>query len=57
MDNFKKYIGKKITVTIDRKMGSKHPKWGFIYPNNYGYIPNTIQMPSNDSTGSKTPRT
>ena len=42
MDNFKKYIGKKITVTIDRKMGSKHPKWGFIYPNNYGYIPNTI---------------
>lgn len=42
MDDFKKYIGKKITVTVDRKMGSKHPKWGFIYPNNYGYIPNTV---------------
>ena len=42
MDDFKKYIGKKVTVTVDRKMGSKHPKWGYIYPNNYGYIPNTV---------------
>ena len=42
MDYFKKYIGKKVTVTVDRKMGSKHPKWGYIYPNNYGYIPNTV---------------
>lgn len=23
-------------------MGSKHPKWNFIYPLNYGYIPNTV---------------
>ena len=23
-------------------MGSKHPKYGFIYPVNYGYVPNTI---------------
>jgi len=42
MNNFKNYIGKKVSVTIDRKLGSKHPKWGFIYLNNYGYIPNTI---------------
>ena len=34
MDDFKKYIGKKVTVTVDRKMGSKHPKWGYIYPKN-----------------------
>ncbi|MFR8103502.1 MAG: inorganic diphosphatase [Clostridia bacterium] len=27
---------------MDRPMGSKHPKWDFIYPVNYGYIPNTI---------------
>lgn len=20
-------------------MGSKHPKWGFVYPINYGYLP------------------
>lgn len=23
-------------------MGSKHPKKGFIYPVNYGFIPNTL---------------
>ena len=38
----KQYIGKTITAKIDRKMGSKHPKYGFIYPINYGYIPDTI---------------
>ena len=40
--NTKSYIGKTITAKIDRKMGSKHPKHGFIYPINYGYVPNTI---------------
>lgn len=38
----KSYIGKTITARIDRQMGSKHPKYGFVYPINYGYIPNTI---------------
>jgi inorganic pyrophosphatase len=41
-DNNEAYIGKIVTAKIDRKMGSKHPKYGFIYPINYGYIPNTI---------------
>ena len=27
---------------MDRKMGERHPKYNFIYPVNYGYIPNTI---------------
>ena len=36
------YIGKFVYVHIDRPLGSKHPKHGFIYPVNYGYIPNTI---------------
>ena len=36
------YIGKIVEVKIDRKMGSKHPTYGFIYPVNYGYVPNTI---------------
>lgn len=36
------YINKIIEVKIDRPLGSKHPKHGFIYPCNYGYIPNTI---------------
>lgn len=38
----KDYIGKIVNVVIDRPFGSKHPKHGFIYPVNYGYIPNTI---------------
>ncbi len=31
-----------VTVKMDRPMGSKHPKHGFVYPVNYGFIPNTI---------------
>ena len=37
----KHYIGTTVTITIDRPLGSKHPKWGFEYPINYGYVPNT----------------
>lgn len=36
------YIGKEITVKIDRPLGSKHPKHDMVYPINYGYIPGTI---------------
>lgn len=36
------YLDKTLEVTIDRPLGSKHPKYGFIYPVNYGYVPNTI---------------
>ena len=35
------YIGKIISIKIDREFGTKHPKHGFIYPVNYGYVPNT----------------
>lgn len=38
----KQYLNKVVTVTMDRQMGSKHPKHGFIYPVNYGYIEGTI---------------
>ena len=41
MDNYN-YLGKMIKIKIDRPLGSKHPKHGFIYPVNYGYVPNTI---------------
>ena len=40
MDN-KEYLGKTLNIKIDRQFGSKHPKHGFIYPVNYGYVPNT----------------
>lgn len=35
------YIGNKVKVKIDRKLGSIHPKHGFVYHINYGYVPNT----------------
>ena len=34
------FIGKTVDVTIDRPLGSKHPEAGFIYPVNYGFLPN-----------------
>ncbi len=40
--NSKDYLGKVIRINIDRPLGSKHPKHGFFYPINYGYVPNTI---------------
>ena len=36
------YIGKIVEVKIDRPLGSKHPKYGFEYPVNYGFVPGTI---------------
>ncbi len=42
MLNSKSYLNTLVNVHIDRKMGSKHPKHDYIYPVNYGYIPNTI---------------
>lgn len=38
----KEYLGKEVTVEIDRPLGSRHPKHGFMYMINYGFIPNTI---------------
>ena len=38
----KKYLDTIVSVKIDRPLGSKHPKHGFFYPVNYGFIPNTI---------------
>jgi inorganic pyrophosphatase len=36
------HLGEKIKIKIDRPMGSKHPKHGFIYPVNYGFVPGVI---------------
>ena len=41
MDNLE-YLGKQVHVVMDRPLGSIHPKHGFFYPVNYGYIPNTV---------------
>ena len=36
------YLGKILKVKIDRPLGSAHPKHGYIYPVNYGFIPDTV---------------
>jgi len=41
MINSLSFLGQKVNVVIDRPLGSKHPKHGFTYEVNYGYIPNT----------------
>lgn len=40
--NAKDYLGKEVSIKIDRQLGSRHPKHGFMYMLNYGFIPNTI---------------
>lgn len=36
------FLEKEVEVTMDRPLGTKHPKHGFIYLLNYGYIKGTI---------------
>lgn len=38
----KEFLDKVVTVKIDRPLGSKHPKHGFVYTVNYGYIPGVV---------------
>lgn len=36
------YLGKNVNIKIDRKLGSRHPKHGFMYMLNYGFVPDTV---------------
>ena len=42
MENSISYLNKTVSVKIDRPLGSRHPKHGFFYTVNYGYVPNTV---------------
>lgn len=42
MDYSTKYLWKIVKVKIDRPLWTKHPKHGFVYWLNYGFIPNTV---------------
>ena len=37
----KAFLGKEVEIIIDRPIGSRHPKYDFVYEVNYGYIPDT----------------
>jgi inorganic pyrophosphatase len=36
------WLGRSVTVRVDRPLGSRHPRWGFVYEVNYGYLPGVI---------------
>lgn len=36
------WLGLRVTVVIDRPIGSAHPEHGFRYETNYGYVPGFI---------------
>ncbi len=38
----KAFLGKLVTVEMDRPLGSQHPTHGFEYLVNYGYLPNVL---------------
>lgn len=38
----KSFLGKEVTLIIDRPLGSRHPEHDFIHEANYGFVPNTI---------------
>jgi inorganic pyrophosphatase len=38
----RKFLNKEVEVVIDRQLGTKHPKHGFVYEANYGYIEGVI---------------
>ena len=35
-------LGRVVALLIDRPLGSRHPRHGFLYPVNYGYLPGTL---------------
>ena len=34
----KQLLNKQVKIVIDRPVNSTHPKWGFMYECNYGYV-------------------
>lgn len=38
----RQFLGKSVTLIIDRPLGSLHPTHNFPYLVNYGYVPDTI---------------
>lgn len=41
------FLRKVVTAVIDRPLHSHHPKWGFVYPVNYGCLPG-VPAPDGD---------
>jgi len=35
------FLQKEVKIQIDRPLGTKHPKYGWVYQLNYGFVPGT----------------
>lgn len=44
----KSFIGKRVSVKIDRPKGSRHPEFGFLYEVNYGFVPGVKALDGDD---------
>ncbi|MGH4013696.1 MAG: inorganic diphosphatase [Pseudonocardiaceae bacterium] len=42
------YLHQRVQLRIDRPAGSRHPKYGYHYPINYGYVPGVIAPDGDD---------
>lgn len=42
--NAKDFLGKSVKVKMDRPLHTKHPKYGWEYKLNYGFIPDTKSL-------------
>ena len=42
MKEIKDFLGKIVTVKMDRPLATKHPKYDFVYLLNYGFVPDTM---------------
>lgn len=41
MTSARSYIGKTVSITVDRPIHSRHPFFGWEYELNYGFVPGT----------------
>jgi inorganic pyrophosphatase len=48
MVNPRRFLGQRVTLRIDRPMGSAHPRLGFLYPVNYGFVPDVAAPDGED---------
>ncbi len=48
MTRASEFLNRTMSVKIDRPLGSRHPQHGFVYPVNYGYVPDTYAPDGDD---------
>ncbi|MDO8594493.1 MAG: inorganic pyrophosphatase [bacterium] len=44
----RRFLGKEVEVVFDRPVGTKHPKYDFVYEQNYGNIPGILAPDGED---------